>query len=323
MFSFFMEGERLRFIPVKIPNKPGARSEAECLDLLREVLSISSGWILKPMVDGKTNVILHGTHGSLDFSVVIRIFGENSELLIDRNQEKKNFFTLRSHALAPRIFAEFENGLVYEYLPGRALAPSEMAGLYREIALKIARWHCIHREKDSPSLIRTLREWGARSSDPLLSKYSVKRMIDFIEKRLSQTEEIEVGFCHNDLLSCNIIQRESGEVDFIDYEYANTNYIAFDIANHFLEYCGFDFDLSLYPAPSFIEKWLRAYAEGREESFSPERLQREIEMFTAASSVYWGLWGVIKHSAEKSCGSFDYREYAEKRFSHALGLILP
>lgn len=60
-------------------------------------------------------------------------------------------------------------------------------------------------------------------------------------------------FAHNDLLIYNswffplfqiglhhlvLLDSKSGEVHFIDYEYAGPNYQLFDIGNHFCEYAG-------------------------------------------------------------------------------------
>lgn len=48
-----------------------------------------------------------------------------------------------------------------------------------------------------------------------------------------------VVFAHNDLLLGNVIYNESkNKVTFIDYEYADYNYQAFDIGNHFAEFVG-------------------------------------------------------------------------------------
>lgn len=48
-----------------------------------------------------------------------------------------------------------------------------------------------------------------------------------------------IVFCHNDLLLANIIYNaEKNTVTFIDYEYSNYNYQAFDIGNHFAEFAG-------------------------------------------------------------------------------------
>ena len=48
-----------------------------------------------------------------------------------------------------------------------------------------------------------------------------------------------IVFAHNDLLLGNIIYTEKlNQVTFIDYEYADYNYQAFDIGNHFTEFAG-------------------------------------------------------------------------------------
>lgn len=54
-----------------------------------------------------------------------------------------------------------------------------------------------------------------------------------------------VVFAHNDLLLGNILYDPSSEskVIFIDYEYADYNFQAYDIGNHFNEFAGI---VSLY-----------------------------------------------------------------------------
>ena len=68
-------------------------------------------------------------------------------------------------------------------------------------------------------------------------------------------------FCHNDLLLKNIVySKTNDQVSFIDFEYSDYNYQAFDIANHFTEFCGVDeFDPSLYPSKEFQLKWIERY----------------------------------------------------------------
>lgn len=51
-----------------------------------------------------------------------------------------------------------------------------------------------------------------------------------------------VLFAHNDLLLGNILYDASAEkVTFIDYEYADYNFQAFDIGNHFTEFAGMNY----------------------------------------------------------------------------------
>lgn len=55
---------------------------------------------------------------------------------------------------------------------------------------------------------------------------------------ISQIES-PVVFAHNDLLLGNILYNDcDNRVIFIDYEYADYNYQAYDIGNHFAEFAG-------------------------------------------------------------------------------------
>lgn len=53
--------------------------------------------------------------------------------------------------------------------------------------------------------------------------------------------------------------REEGDVQFIDFEYSDTTYRAFDMANHFCEYAGFECDYSRFPDQSHVEYFVREY----------------------------------------------------------------
>lgn len=61
----------------------------------------------------------------------------------------------------------------------------------------------------------------------------------------------EIVLSHNDLLSGNILYTSSVDkqnlsrdpITLIDYEYCGYNYRGYDLANHFCEFCGFDFDV--------------------------------------------------------------------------------
>jgi aminoglycoside phosphotransferase (APT) family kinase protein len=60
-----------------------------------------------------------------------------------------------------------------------------------------------------------------------------------------------IVFCHNDLLLANIIHNANkSTVTFIDYEYSNYNYQAFDIGNHFAEFAGKKYSLFSITIPA-------------------------------------------------------------------------
>lgn len=53
-------------------------------------------------------------------------------------------------------------------------------------------------------------------------------------------------------------------VHFVDYEYSNSNPAAFDIANHFNEYCGLDpIDFKAYPSLEQQTVFVTAYLAAR------------------------------------------------------------
>ena len=161
-------------------------------------------------------------------------------------------------------------------------------------------------------------------------------------------------FGHCDLLSGNVIlptateQQSNGKkeeeednddevipVTFIDYEYATPSPPAFDLANHFSEWGGFECDYSVLPTRSarhtFITEYVAAYAShaslpnpndpsGKKQSGQDRRqaeeewvrrLEAEVDLFRGIPGLYWGIWALIQ--AKISRIDFDYASYADKR----------
>lgn len=123
-----------------------------------------------------------------------------------------------------------------------------------------------------------------------------------------------VLFCHNDLLLGNVIYTEELEkVTFIDYEYAEPNYQAFDIGNHFSEFPGIGsnsaIDYTMYPSREFQMKWLQVYLEEYKSTeisdiSEVETLYKQTNKFALASHFLWLCWALIQ--AEHSTIDFDF-----------------
>lgn len=119
-------------------------------------------------------------------------------------------------------------------------------------------------------------------------------------------------FSHNDLLLGNVIYTESRQaVSFIDYEYADYNFQAFDIGNHFAEFAGVDtVDYSRYPSKEFQMQWLQVYLQSylrrNVTSAEVERLYVQVNQFALAAHLFWTVWSLIQ--AEHSNIDFDYVE---------------
>lgn len=98
-----------------------------------------------------------------------------------------------------------------------------------------------------------------------------------------------------------------------DFEYCSYNYRSFDIANHFAEWA-YDYtcrthpfykeDWSNYPTEKQRMAFVRAYLHERGSRESPKKVLREVEVFTMASHLFWGVWALI--NAETSSIPFGY-----------------
>ncbi|CUM64214.1 uncharacterized protein PRCAT00001808001 [Priceomyces carsonii] len=137
--------------------------------------------------------------------------------------------------------------------------------------------------------------------------------------------------CHCDLLSGNIIipsefsfddtfkklpKVEANPIKFIDYEYILPAPRAFDIANHFAEWQGFDCNRSAIPEPSvnnpMLVKWVKSYLDN-ELATEDEvvRLIEEIKFYFGLPGFYWGIWAMIQ--SEISNIDFNYANYGKLR----------
>lgn len=75
--------------------------------------------------------------------ILIRIYGKNTEVLIDRHKEIENFKSLHKYGFAPKLLATFSNGLAYEYTNGKPLSKSDVyeEEVWRKIAQRMAEMH--------------------------------------------------------------------------------------------------------------------------------------------------------------------------------------
>lgn len=111
-------------------------------------------------------------------------------------------------------------------------------------------------------------------------------------------------------------------MSFIDYEYTMPAPAAFDIANHFSEWAGFECDFSALPTRSdrrdFIKEYLRTFAVlakgsqiDHEDSLS--RLMVDVDLYRGVPGFFWATWAFIKASSSNI--DFDYASYADMRLS--------
>ena len=245
----------------------------EVISLLRPKWIPRSALIHKTFSGGLTNKLV-GVYidGRKDEMVLIRIYGQNSDLMIDREKEIRNMKILHENGCGAELYAIFQNGIAYQYLSGSILSVESVRepNVYPAVATACAKMHSIKpplnkegasSEKEA-CLWKLLRKFQSLSPEGLqedpkrnehfkrvipFTKYElaeeIEKMKTLLEKKVS--ERAKIRLCHNDLMPTNILINNDiknvGDVlsaSFIDYEYGDWNYREYDIANHFNEFVG-------------------------------------------------------------------------------------
>src|SRR5271170_1997995 len=88
----------------------------------------------------------------------MRAYGNNTEILIDRDREAKSHALLATRGLAPSLLARFENGLLYGYIQGTVCTPQDLIRepVWRAVARRLGEWHGslpVDVVRDSESLV--------------------------------------------------------------------------------------------------------------------------------------------------------------------------
>jgi ethanolamine kinase len=274
--------------------------------------------------EGITNKIVCATNMQNNFRVNIRTFGFYTEYIIDRDME----LLIMNSVPKLKVYGTFLNGIVYTYIPGRTLCIGDLIDLntFNKTAISIAKHHKLNPPsiKKVPILFITLRKWISNVPleylDPKKKPYDIKKLKEeliFMEENLKNKSDVVL--CHNDLLLKNFIKSET-DVEVIDYEYSGYNYRAFDLVNHFNEWCGFDLNWDNFPNEDTQRRFLKIYFETYYESKKEEidinekinGMLEDIKWFDLASNYYWGVWALIQ--AALSIIDFNYNEYANLRF---------
>jgi ethanolamine kinase len=87
------------------------------------------------------------------------------------------------------------------------------------------------------------------------------------------------------------------EVHFIDYEYATPSPAAFDIANHFAEWGGYDCDYNMMPTRSIRREFLTEYVKSfvkyggkgadSDQQKVVDKLFQDVDRFRGIPGFYW------------------------------------
>ncbi|MCJ1291499.1 hypothetical protein MMC34_003043 [Xylographa carneopallida] len=213
------------------------------------------------------------------------------------------------------------------------------------------RINAITPNKPTPNIWTVIQKWifalPVRTEVEVERKSSLQQELERTVAELGNNpglgkDGIVVGHC--DLLSGNVIilpsppdaEDAAATVSFIDYEYTTPCPAAFDIANHFAEWGGFDCDYSVLPTRStrraFLQEYLLSYYQHLDESSHDsmpnskttppsedvpdlnaevDTLMAEVDRFRGIPGLYWGIWALIQATISQI--DFDYAAYAPIR----------
>lgn len=78
-----------------------------------------------------------------DGAILMRAYGNGTEVLINRDREMRAHNLLASMGLAPPLLARFENGLMYRFVQGDVCSPEDLRKpeVYRQVAKLLGQWH--------------------------------------------------------------------------------------------------------------------------------------------------------------------------------------
>ncbi len=252
---------------------------------------------------------------------------------------RRNMKLLHSAGRGPALLATFANGIAYEFVAGDMVSKETVvdSNISQMIIEMMAVMHSLDMSgaDGKPCLWDRMRKFHAASPDGFMndpakeehyrkaalpSKLELAREIELMEKELGDVQS-PIVFCHNDLLLGNIVINKDGRgVTFIDYEYGEANYQAFDIADHFTEFVGVDVELDYdkhYPNEDFQKDWLRRYLSAYNDKAPSDKEVHElyvlVNKFALCANLKWGLWALAQ--AKSSTIDFDFILYAKQRLN--------
>ncbi|CAF3949886.1 unnamed protein product, partial [Rotaria sp. Silwood1] len=123
----------------------------------------SSNTRLVTFPEGLTNTMMglfdNRTPNDESQALVIKIFGAQTELFMNRQIEIEAMGTLAEHGvIAQRCLIQFNNGIIYEYVPGIPCLPSDLIKEHIAplVAAKMGHMHSIPMEQNKQPFIVTL-----------------------------------------------------------------------------------------------------------------------------------------------------------------------
>ena len=291
---------------------------------------------------GLTNRLVRLSAGEGCPDLLLRLYEGDTDKFVGREHEAAVLAQARAVGLGAPILASFANGRFELFLSAaRTAACEDMSRppLFPAVPrlMRLVHEHVRPEGSREPQQFVTARRWlrecvklgeaaagGDGAGDGGHDFRAWQEEVDWLEA-LCAREGSPVVFCHNDIHSLNVmvgVEEEGVEeggtrVQLIDFEYGSYGHRGFDLGNHFNEYCGFECRDELYPSEELRRNFCARYLGSGAPTEEVERLLREAEVFSLASHLFWGLWGLLQsllRGPAPADADFDYAAYARRRW---------
>lgn len=251
--------------------------------------------------------------------LAIRIYGDKTELFINRDYEAESLRVAAEIGISPRLV---------KYLPERHVTMIDF--ITHGYTLKNPDFLREELREKIVNPIRRLHKSGTALPKVFNPRDEVFKMADILKgldveypefdiagtiTRLDRLYDIidvpEESFapCHNDLLAENFILVKEGYEDLyteplyiIDWEYAGMAPAHYDVADMFQE---------ILVERSIEKSFVEHYCEGSEF----EKNLYLIDMFKPFPDIYWFLWSLIQQNI--STIEFDFYNYGKTKYENA------
>ena len=185
---------KIRFIPLTY-NQAESQTSA-----LRLILTLRPEWEngkveFVRFTDGITNTLLKVVNRAPGLSeeevdneaVLLRAYGQGTDVIIDRERETQNHELLTRYNLAPALLARFHNGMLYRYIKGSVTSPADLRReeIWRAVATRLAEWHavvpCLPTHREPVSLeISGSEQFGISTPTPSKRDPALQAAIDTV-----------------------------------------------------------------------------------------------------------------------------------------------
>ena len=259
---------------------------------------------------------LYRVQSSDGHDLVVRLYGQKSELFIDRDVEMENIRRMASSGVTPKLvkYLPDRRATIVEFIPGYVLKNADF--LKEELREKIVRpIKAIHQSGVTLQFIFDPLVQVKRFNRIFLDlnvdypEFDIENSIGILEKTASHagiTPDTYVP-CHNDLLADNFILVEDREkyrepMYLIDWEYAGMSTPYYDLADMFQEI--------LVPRETEAQI-LKTYWEDKE----MDRHTYITDLFKPFPDIYWFFWSLIQLNV--STIDFDFYTYGKVKYENA------